>query len=376
MNPFTPGRAVDPQFFAGRKDELERFRTFLKSAREGNPMHLAILGERGIGKSSLLRMCESFSKTDRCIVARVDLDASIGSLGALVETVLRHIAQEGEAYSKLFRVSEKVKRFFDAYKVSAGAMGFSLEVEKKSPTSLPVRTELLRIWRAVKENVPAIIVMLDEAEQLERIEGSLQFLRNVFSRLAEERAGFMLLLSGKLTLFKKIKEIHSPLARFFNPISLTEFSYGESLEALEKPLHATGYQIAPEIKGLIAKTSEGHPYIIQVFGFYLCEKAPGRIIDRRVYNAALPIIMSGLTKQLFEDSYSTVSPQEQIVLRVMAREEATTVEFSSIVKGAHLPANKVGYLLNRLDDKDCIRKVARGQYRLFHGLFKEYLKNL
>ena len=376
MNPFTPGRAVDPQFFAGRKEELERFRTFLKNTQEGNPMHLAILGERGIGKSSLLRMCESLATADRCIVARVDLDASIGSLGTLVETVLRHVTQEGEAYSKLFKVSEKVKRFFDAYKVSAGALGFSLGVEKKGPTSLPVRTELLRVWRAVRESVPAIIVMLDEAEQLEQIEGSLQFLRNVFSRLAEERTGFMLLLSWKLTLFRRIKEIHSPLARFFNPISLTEFSHKDSLEALEKPLRAAGYHIAPEVKELIARASEGHPYIIQVYGFYLCEKAPRRVIDRRVYDAALPVIMSGLTKQLFEDSYSTVSPQEQIVLKAMAREEASTLEFSTLVKGTGLPANKVGYLLNRLDDKDCVRKVARGQYRLFHGLFKEYLKKL
>lgn len=374
MNPFTPGRTVDPQFFAGRKEEMERFRTFLKSTREGNPMHLAILGERGIGKSSLLRMCESLGKADRCIVARVDLDASVGSLDALVEMLLRHISQEGEAYSKLFKVSAKVKRFFSVYRMSASALGVSVGIERKEPASLHVRGELTKIWQAVKGSVPAIIVMLDEAEHLDRIDGSLPFLRNIFSRLSEDQASFMLILSGKLNLFRRIKELHSPLARFFNPISLSEFSPEESLEAIEKPLRVAGYRITPEVKELIAKTSEGHPYIIQVFGFYLCEKAPERVIDRRVYDAALPVIMTGLTKQLFEDAYTTASPQEQRVLQAMAREGQATLDFSVIVKGSRLPANKVAYLLNRLHEKDCIRKVARGQYRLFHSLFKEYLK--
>lgn len=47
VNPFTPGRTVDPQFFAGRKMEIERFTMFLKSARDGNPMNLAIYWGRG-----------------------------------------------------------------------------------------------------------------------------------------------------------------------------------------------------------------------------------------------------------------------------------------------------------------------------------------
>ncbi|MCK4326515.1 hypothetical protein KAW55_07160 [bacterium] len=46
VNPFTPGRTVDPQSFAGRGTEIDRFTMFLKSAKDGNPMNLAALGER------------------------------------------------------------------------------------------------------------------------------------------------------------------------------------------------------------------------------------------------------------------------------------------------------------------------------------------
>jgi len=116
-------------------------------------------------------------------------------------------------------------------------MGVSLSLNKHQQTfSREARIELKKIWSAIKKYVPAIVIMLDEAEQLEHIEGSLQFLRNTFSRIAEEKMNFMLLLSGKLSLFRKIKELHSPLARFFNPISLSELNLEESIEAIEKPL--------------------------------------------------------------------------------------------------------------------------------------------
>jgi hypothetical protein len=36
----------------------------------------------------------------------------------------------------------------------------------------------------------------------------------------------------------------------------------------------------------------------------------------------------------------------------------------------------LGIFLSRLTEKDLIKKVERGQYQLFHPLFKEYLKNL
>ncbi len=40
MNPFTPGHTVDPQFFAGRKKEIEKFKMFLKNTRQGKVSNL------------------------------------------------------------------------------------------------------------------------------------------------------------------------------------------------------------------------------------------------------------------------------------------------------------------------------------------------
>ncbi len=375
VNPFTPGRTVDPQFFAGRAREIDRFSMFLKSAKDGNPMNLAVLGERGIGKSSLLRKCESLVKKERCVVIRTDLDISVDSIDSLIYQILTGIKREGSLNSKLFSLSEKIRSFFDEYQVSIGLLGSSLRATKKgAPSAMEARDELKKIWDSISQGVPAVIVMMDEAEQLERIDGSLQFLRNIFGRLSEEKCGYMLILSGKLTLFKQIKKIHSPLARFFNPITLKELTREESIEAIEKPLSDSPYKMTPEVKRLIAEETEGHPYIIQLFGYYLCENAVKANINDKVYRACFPLILDGLASQLFEDFYNSASTSEQQVLQIIAKSKDRVTTVSDVAKKMGKESKQITYIFNRLYEKDCLKKIDRGKYMLFHGLFREYLK--
>jgi AAA+ ATPase superfamily predicted ATPase len=377
INPFTPGRTVDPQFFAGREKEIERFNMFLKSAKQGNPMNLAILGERGIGKSSLLRKCENIVKREKCVVIRIDLDISMDSLDTLIYHILAGIKKEGGLHSKLYSLPEKIKKFFDEYQISIHLLGSSLLATKKiEPPSLKARDELKKIWDNIGQQIPAVIIMLDEAEQLERIEGSLQFLRNVFGRLSEERCGFMLVLSGKLTVFRQIKQIHSPLARFFNPVTLNELTAEESIEAIDKPLSDSPYKMTAEVKKIIAQASEGHPYIIQLFGYYLCENAIKSNISDKVYKACFPMILDGLASQLFEDYYSFASTSEQQVLQIIAQSQDEIITVLDVAKKLGKHSREITYIFNRLFEKDCLKKIERGKYKLFHGLFKEYLKNL
>ena len=95
-NPFKPGKPVDPEYFGGREKELETFRQYLRYSIEGNPHNLAILGERGIGKSSLLRKFQQIASDENgCIVVRRELDVSVDSLSSLTLFLLEALKSEG-----------------------------------------------------------------------------------------------------------------------------------------------------------------------------------------------------------------------------------------------------------------------------------------
>lgn len=52
-NPFRPDKMAGPGMFAGRFEELGVIDHSLLQARNGNPQHFIVQGERGLGKSSL-----------------------------------------------------------------------------------------------------------------------------------------------------------------------------------------------------------------------------------------------------------------------------------------------------------------------------------
>ncbi|MBU1868715.1 ATP-binding protein, partial [Patescibacteria group bacterium] len=61
MNPFSPRHPASPQYFVNRKVILQRFESQLLTSaktRPPKPDNVAILGEWGIGKTSVLQKLE------------------------------------------------------------------------------------------------------------------------------------------------------------------------------------------------------------------------------------------------------------------------------------------------------------------------------
>ena len=83
-NPFRPGSGLFPSHFAGREEEVKVFERKLQSTRDGVPMHIAVLGEWGIGKTSLLTKFENndsvrsvFAAPDRKYIVSGSKDRTI-----------------------------------------------------------------------------------------------------------------------------------------------------------------------------------------------------------------------------------------------------------------------------------------------------------
>jgi len=73
FNPFRPNSVVAPGMFLGRVMRFETVGKCLFQAKNGNPVHFLIQGERGIGKSSLCMLidehaprCRHIRRTGTC----------------------------------------------------------------------------------------------------------------------------------------------------------------------------------------------------------------------------------------------------------------------------------------------------------------------
>jgi len=376
-NPFTPGLPADPEQFVGRKNEIRIFTQSLEQSFYGNPQNLAIMGERGIGKSSLLRKFEKIAEDKNCLVIRRDVDASVNSLQMLAYCILYALKEEGKRFfSRRKKAKNDVLEFFEKHKVAIEISGFGGSIEKAPPVAIQEEfcKKLAEIAKAVQTEVPAIVIMLDEAEHLQNIEGAWGFIRSVFTRLLENGYHFCIIVSGKLGLFKNIKEIFSPMERFFFPKEIDLLIPQETIEAIEKPMSSEGITVTDEVKKMLVEYTDGHPFIVQVFGFYLFESGKSKI-DKKAFEEQLSIILDRLKAQVFKDRFDSASPDERRILEILSNSRKKVFKVADILP--FLKKKNVPYtrnLLERLVKKDCLRKVGPGQYALFHRLFGLYVK--
>ena len=62
FNPFKPNHPIYSGLFAGRYNEIKKIDNALFQTSFDNPTNLLLLGERGIGKTSLLLLSKYFSQ--------------------------------------------------------------------------------------------------------------------------------------------------------------------------------------------------------------------------------------------------------------------------------------------------------------------------
>lgn len=374
-NPFTPGLPIDPKEFVGRKEEIKIFSQSLEQSFYGNPQNLAIMGDRGIGKSSLLRKFESIVRDKNCLVIRRDIDASVDSLQKLAYFILYALKEEGKNYlTRRRRAQNTIGDFFQKYKISISIAGFGGSLEKMPQIAIQEEfyKELAKISENIQSQVPVTVIMLDEAEHIQGIKGAWGFLRSVFTRLLENKHHFLIIVCGKLSLFSNIKEIFSPMERFFFPREIGLFTSDETIEAIEKRMLKNGIGINRQAKKLLVEYTDGHPFIIQVFGYHLFELGK-RKIDTEVFQKELPNILERLKIQVFKDRYESASPKERKILDFMANSKDDV--FKPIVIANSLKMEGVRSMLRRLVEKDCLKLIGRGKYAFFHKLFKLYIQS-
>ena len=73
FNPFIPTQIARNELFSGREEELQDALICLKQTSDGSPSGFLVVGERGIGKSSLLVKIEDFDVANNITAVRTSL---------------------------------------------------------------------------------------------------------------------------------------------------------------------------------------------------------------------------------------------------------------------------------------------------------------
>lgn len=379
LNPFNPQQPARPDFFIGREPEITQFEKFLLQTIAGSPMNMSITGNRGIGKTSLITKIEAISKEKKCLVVRLsNYEGNVNSIVEFSDFISTNIKTELISKSDITRNLKEISNWLSSFKPQIEWNDVKLSFEKKQLVQEYFRKRLIEMWGNIKKNFNACVILIDEAESLEKIEGIFQFLREVFQRVSSE-ANYMVVLAGKLNFPERMSESFSPLNRFFPVHKLEPFSNLEVEAYIQRKLLNTGVSIAEDVRRVIESESNGHPYVLVSMCYVIFDSRIDneKIIDKNVVRRALPKIQVELEKDFFSPIYHPLTPKAKIVLSKIARNiKGLDFTFSEAVKWAGLNSNYTSPYIQELLRKGIINKPQRGRYQLFHKLFVEYVKKM
>ena len=372
-NPFSAEHPVPPSKFAGRNKQIKDFEMFLDDTIGGNPKNIAVLGDWGIGKTSLLWKFKHIAESSGCVGTIIQLDRSIISYPALLETIMHNLVSEAKHRRGL---SSKVIDALDTVSLTIKYGGFGVGIKKEedvTPSTIKFEEDLTKIYKQI--DTP-FLIMLDNIEEIFRFKGSLFSLRNVFQMLQSIKGNIrcMLIIAGKESLFKDIISVSEPVARFFWAVDLKWFEEDETKEAVLMALKDTGVVFDDDVISIIHEKSEGHPYFVQAISYVLYRNTSSDNVRMKDFTQNYKDVVNFLGFRLFKSLFESVTKTEQSILLGFLKNEKDVVSNKELKKITRM--DNVNTFLKRLNEHPIplVLKEERGRYRLFHPLFKEYLK--
>jgi chromosomal replication initiator protein len=387
---YAYGRGIaDPTRFYGRKEVLADINSRIDAARHGYTQDIAIVGERRIGKTSLLR--QIISQQNITDVLPVFIDAEMvypptteGFLSVIAKTSreVLAIAQSNEGKRRSGNAFRKGLRHIQEAEISVDLKFLKITAKSDMDTFAGLfRREFEDILKGAGEKL--ILLILDEVDLVTRYpegESLLWFLRG----LIQEYQGVMLIASGSEELYQLTTHISSPFFNIFQIINLGPLSEKEARSLVVDPM-AEDFTYSEEAIEFILEATGRKPFYMQA----LC----ATIIQTAANSRRLRIesdLAAWAYKQTFEE---TVAPhlqyrwdkcseteQQMLLAAVQLEVRFSGSELYAALKDSIQPEliskHHFMQLMKSLVIKGMFAKTKSGSYKFADGYVADWARSL
>lgn len=406
-NAFQPAREVSvAERFAGRVDAIEQ--AFYALLTEGS--NIAIVGNRGVGKTSLARQVQNFGMGNNEILDRVssiqehkfDFLVAYHACGDgtndvddLLCGILTREAGLGAWLYYLPKTSRMMSNLTGGLAAKFNGLGFDVKAGSNHENTVE-RVSVPQTVQGVFENVAqdildsgmtrdGLLVIIDEFDQIKDPSGFAPFLK----ALATNAPGVKFCIVGVAKDVQDLMKEHASSDRLFagSIVTLEPMSDAELMEIIKIAEKEVKEEIkfTENAKKKIVQLSAGHPYLVHLLGKFSFREAfrtgKSEISDVDVGNV-LNMIAENRSDPVLEDRYRKAivsSRQREGVLKSLARHQddrgeiLTTDAYKTALDiGIDNASHYVGQLVT-LEYGAEIEKVRERYYRFKDSLFAAYV---
>jgi Cdc6-like AAA superfamily ATPase len=407
-NAFQPAKEVSSAMrFAGRRDAVSE----AYFALVANGAHIAIVGNRGIGKTSLSRQVANIATGDNDLLEklalphdrRLDFLSIYFACGKTVQNttdLLERLLTSSGCLADWIYDIPKASKIVRGYSPKFGASVLGIELglggERKTETtteaavaSHAIDTVFANAVAAVVEQKIAtdgVLIVVDEFDQIADPTGFASFLKALSTNVPQVK----FCLVGVAQDIQYLMKEHQSSDRLFagSIIPLPSMNPTELKEIISIAEVSVGNHIAfdPSAADRVATLAQGHPYMVHLIGKYafrLAFQSGKSVISTDDVDATVKSIAERGADPVLEGRYKKAvasSEQREIVLKAFAETQApdgevwTTNAYKlALDQGVDNASQYVGQLVSDEYGSE-VEKLRDRFYRFHDSLFAAYVK--
>ena len=379
-SPFAPGRPVPLECFVARHKEIESLERAIRQTLSGRNENMFIIGERGIGKSSLAWYAHHLAEKEALLGAY----CSMGTARSLEDVT-------GIVFQRLLEgcdksTFEKLKETFRKYIKSINLPFLGVEfTEKKSDLrdlAIGFIPALQHVYTISQENgKKGLLVVMDDLNGVTDLSEFSMFLKSTVDGIATSRAKLplLLILVGIPDRREDLLKHQPSVARIFGIIDLPLMDESESREFFRKTFTEESITVSNKALSLMVQLSGGYPMLMHEVGDAVFWQDTDNDIDiddarQGIMEAARTVgkkyIDPKISKVLKSKTYSSILwrigkklplggafKRQELLKEIPAEEQKNLDNFLNRIK-------KLGIV----DDAE-----VRGEYRFVNPLFHLYV---
>lgn len=284
-NPYKRSPVKKLEDLAGRARERKAIRYYLNLTATGDSPHLALIGQRGVGKTSLLNGADAIARELKLLPVRLDMnELKAESPGRfwhdLYQTLALSMAkagcwggEQGAIYAELLRMlhsrqpgslEKAVMQIPYVFSCHQGSLDTfectdALVVNDFNACLTELRTK----------GFTGIALLIDEADCLGKNVPLLQMFRNIF-QIVEHCS---LVLAGTEAVFPALSEVFSPIPRQFHRIDVKPFArWSDTMDLVLRPIPKDLFDVIapePDILQELHELCGGAPDEVQLYSHHM-----------------------------------------------------------------------------------------------------------
>ena len=380
-SPYTPGEIA--RAVPGRGELIEEFNERLSLMidlqRLIGRIHVAF-GERGIGKTSLLRAYQRLAQEREALCIWV----TAGESGGLVAQIVEGIREATRSWPH--EAAKSVRKYLDELTVTVGIPGIA-SVSAKSVQTQPVETigaraleKLIRTTAEDRGRVKALILFIDEVQSADA--QGIRTLAYAWQHLQAEASDIpaAVYAAGLPNAPEQIADAVTFSERFaYRPIEM--LTVGAQVAALRDPAAELDVTWEPEALELAAELAAGYPYAVQLYGDAAWVAAgrpgPGSTITEKNVKAARTSVDRDL-RNLFAARWANTTPNQRRFLVAVAwlQLKDDSADRAELAEVLDVSSRSLSSVRARLIAKGLIHSERHGRVSIPVPGFAGYIREL